>query len=382
MIRNWRKKKIYKIVIAVVLFVIICFSIFVILEIITSRSNTEGNITTGDNIDINVERIPPQHDNLQWSFYPAHEEYLMDINVGLGDNYLHSGGMALGAWARDEDHPEYGIREENGRITLNSPQDVINVYVGNFINVDRNFILKIFYNYEEIEFNVLGSEVYDSEFLFMLEGGYEVNIPIRLSESLEATESISKLTVGVFMAPERFSMKEEALFGPDNLGMVLNFEINYGFEGDLILNIDSEEPLKTIANATGISGLGFNKDFDPPGHTIYVPPNPLQVSPGEEIELGFVTNASSFIPETVMDYLIITMIDWRQTSMNGNPYLLINTTDDEYIGDHGRFFITAPENVGKYEVMGFLISNPTNLNSEDNFWPLIQSIRFTIEVVE
>lgn len=263
---------------------------------------------------------------------------------------------------------------------LETPQDLIYVVVENRSRVTKmNFILKIFYNYEEIAFQVVGSEREVTEFLFSPPAGYESIIPIHLSESLESNEMANRLTVGIFMSPEQFASEDEELVWETPL-MLLNFEINFGERGALYLEVEPDFLTTELPNMTH-SGIMINNESIPLQDAVRVPPSKWNVSPGEEVEMFFATNPSSIIDEEIEEFLIISLLDWHQIAMNGNPYLLIslNEQNNEY-GHHGGFFITAPDEPGLYEFIAFLVPNPRSLNGPTNFYPLEAGLRFTLEV--
>jgi len=309
---------------------------------------------------------------------------LLDDTIALSNENEGSDtleGESLFVWSGDQRYTEYGTLGFDGIMTLDTPQDTLHVFFENLSPNERDFILKVFYNYEEVSFCVLGVAVCEAEFVFSLEGNHEVTIPIQLDNNVIATDTINKLTVGIFADPNLFSMTvDSSLWRPR--GMLLNFEINYGFREELILYVEQEEPVLKL-DGLMFHGLMINQDFDPVLYQAYFPSNPLQVRRGEEVELAFLANATLNINEALEDYLIIAMLDWEQISMNGKPYLYVNVTDDnENVGHHGRFTIEVDRDLGSYEFIAFIVANPVNENSDSNFFPLEMATRFTIEVIE
>jgi hypothetical protein len=65
----------------------------------------------------------------------------------------------------------------------------------------EQFILKIFYEFEEIEFKIAYQETFQSEFLFTLPEGYQVHIPIQLPETIEVINESKNLTFAIFTNP-------------------------------------------------------------------------------------------------------------------------------------------------------------------------------------
>jgi len=155
-----------------------------------------------------------------------------------------------------------------------SPQDVLTAGIYNGSDA-LDFILKVFYNYEEIPFRVLGAEDYDTEFLFSLEFGYKIDIPFQLDENLDVSDTMSKLTVGVFVAPDRFSMFDDELFNAD-YALALNFEIDYGSDDLLVLPVEEADVIHS--ETFTYAGVLVNQDFAPYDSDLYegnfrLPPN-------------------------------------------------------------------------------------------------------------
>ena len=270
-------------------------------------------------------------------------------------------------------------------ISLETLQDIIYIEIGNTSTIDDvNLMLKVFYNYEEVPFQIMGSDMYVTEFLFLAPAGYDMIIPIKLDGNLEANDTINKLTIGTFWEPEYYAMLFDHLEVENNFfddaGIVLDFEINYGTLGDLDLPVVTVDPGVLIEDLM-FHSLMINDDFEleAGADAAMNPPQPWQARAGEEVEMSFVTNPHGIIFEEIEEYLIIAMLDWHQIPLNGQPYLLVNSVGT---GQQGFFTITAPDEPGLYEFVAFLVLNPRNLRSADNFFPHEIAMRFTLEVTE
>ena len=269
-----------------------------------------------------------------------------------------------------------------GRLSLDSPQDILTAQVVNGTDENFEFILKMFYNYIEVSFAINDSGDYQYGFEFSINAEHQVNIPFRLNPDIEIGNSFSKLTVGIFLKPNALAMNDEEL--EHRPGLMLNFEINYGFYDSPVLQVD--EMIVIRDEMLSFHGLMINKDFSPyqvsSAGTVIPPPNPIQATVGEVIELGFIANATTHLAENLENYVIVSMLNWEQVLVNSDPYLSITAQSDLNLGQHGRFYITAPDTAGFYEFVAFLVPNPINANSSDNFFPLEVSNRFTIEVTD
>lgn len=360
--------------------IIILFSL--ILVMIFCSFHYEDGVS-----DVNERWLVSNNDHLELNYHA-----LTPVELEVADDESDFiGGIGLGVWRGDEDIVlDF---DSPGAWWMETPQDQLTAYVENVSFNSQNMILKVFYNYEEISFRVVGTEIYATEFLFTLAPFEAVEIPFHLDADLEPSETFSKLTVGAFLAPEQFSALEPELIL--HHGRMLNFEINYGEDnGELVLPVLPIAPLRQI-EALMFTGLKINLDFDPPAHAAYFPPNPLEVRTGEQVELGFVAGA----PDTLVtfeysadeiveyvyeveEYLIIVMVNWQQVMVNGGPYIRIDETGGFGTGQHGRFFIEAPTEPGLYEVVAFLVADPVHRNNQNNFVPLEIASRFTLEVID
>jgi len=308
-------------------------------------------------IPYNQNRVGPDINSLSLKPYPVSEKDL-------------DGALWLGILESDW----------NGGITLETPQDKITIVATNASYSRLNLILKVFYNYSEVTFRVLGTEIMDTELLFSLDSAQKVNIPLQLPEHLIAEEAISKLTVGIFEDPQHYvassdTVSEDLRFSS---GIALNFEINYGFDTNLSLSTDSLNDF----NESAFFGFVVHPDpVVPDDGSLRLLPDTLSVRRGEEIGLSFFANGDSN-GEELGSYLIMSMLDWQQIYMDGSPYLWLNLPEGRVeVGQYADFSIVAPDALGFYEFLALKILQPTHQNSVKNFFPL-EMIRFTIEVVQ
>jgi len=301
-------------------------------------------------------------------------------------------------------------------LTLDVPQDTIYIIFENFLAeaeiadsspVRDTFILKLFYNYEVIAFRPLNQTYFDTEFLFSLSEGYQVHIPITLSEELELNDYLNNLTIAIFGTPERHTVDLEAMFwhrfehgdqysyylNDWGNGIVQNFTITY--DGNLpqtlhgvYHDVKALESINIYQPLNIVHEIGELNEFNEIAVSM-VTSSPLRASPNEELELVFSSSlgSSHYKIESereeavkLENYLIIVLLDWEQIEINGLPYLLVDVTDDfmRYETRQGNFRIQAPAEPGFYDFVAFAIPNLVNPPLSELYSPL--SFRFTIEV--
>ena len=359
MLGKIKSRKKHNRVATVVVLVVILLCLFLVVFLLFQA------IAGGASRSSSQRMVPPNQNRLVTS----------DIHLNLEHSYIPQeyldGGVKL--WIPES--------EWDGYIQLDTPQDIITINVGNSSPYFMDFILKVFYNYKEAPFQVLGSAEWDTEFLFSVESAKYISVPIQLSDALEISDTISKLSVGIFVAPEHFTFNDEI---NDKLrfhyGLVLNFEIRYNTDIALILDNNLFEPV----GESEFGGFSIHPDPKPPGDgSLRFLSDSLIVKGGQEIELSFFANASTIYGKTTENFLVISMLDWHQVLMNDKPYLLVNVESDApNVGRYGQFVINAPTEPGFYEFSAFLVPNPTHLNTSYSFVPLEIATRFTIEVIE
>ena len=290
-------------------------------------------------------------------------------------------------------------------LVLDTPQDTIYVIFENVLNeaeefedvpIRDTFMLKVFYNYAEVSFRPLNQETFNTEFLFSLSEGYQVHIPIQLSEVLEEDDYLNNLTIAIFGTPEHHTIDREGNFWQENElndsyslsdwgnGIVRNITITYGGTQTPVLHGIHHE-VKIFENAED-QILHIDNEFDEFHEYAIstIPSSPMRVSTSEEIELMFSSALGSFESTEVDNYLVIALMDWNQVEISGLPYLLVDVSETamRYETRQGRFSITAPDEPGFYDFVAFVIANPVspNTNELNRNIPHLLSFRFTIEV--
>lgn len=285
-------------------------------------------------------------------------------------------GYSLGVDVSNKSKSVQSVDKVNGLILLDDSQDIFECSFTN--NTDEEqFILKVFYDYEEVEFTVPESNQYNTTYLFDLPRGNSIVIPIKLNESILKDTMSHKLTIGIYANPKEFTKNQKIM--SNFFGTTLDYEISYQ-EGnrEISLKESYSEPSKALDNID-FSGLVINNNVDN-FEEISLPPYSIQVKKGEKVNLSYFVNLIQSIPEEVESYLILSMLNWEQVQMNDQPYLLLDTVS---LGtEYGTFYITAPDEEGLYEFVSYVVPNPENNKNEDNFYPIETAYRFTIEVIQ
>ena len=282
---------------------------------------------------------------------------------------------------------------EDGNLLLSSPQDEIVITVRNPTDTEVPMLLILFYNYEQIPFEVIGEDFYNTRFFFNLASGRQMNIPISLSNDLEVNDALNALGIGIFEHPEHHVMNNDPtdpsiLFPP-----IVHWGISYGGFDELTLAMPYQAlpeqildgnrmPMITPTSVDFYAEVQEGGAFD--GVLFQVPL--LRVTPGEVVEFSFSVNIA-FFDDIYLDlthYLFFVLMDWEQVDINGDSYLLFEARYDDMrndLNDVGTFSITMPQQPGFYEFVPIFIPNPSVLDHRIHQWPLEGTLHFTVEVV-
>jgi len=377
---NERMQK--RVIIAALVVSIVVFAVF-------SYDFFRGVLGNQDTLERSTaEYMPAEYESRNQEFIPPNQSRIAQARdyLNLESSPIPEGEMGggLAVWIAES--------TASGTLYFNAPQDFFTVTATNFGYAPLNLILKLFYNYEEANFYIAGTDTSDTEFLFELDAGYSVDVPIQLSRDLEASETISRLTVGLFNAPEYFvgnvdEISDDILSGGLSYNPMINFVVNYGYSDDLILEAEQFIP----SGQSEFRGRSVHTDPTPYGGGVLLTPGfPVTANPGEDIELTLFANSRSSgeiwvdgILEQYLfdDFIVVAMLDWHQIPMSGKPFMWVNIEGtDPNFGQHVSFSITAPTEPGFYEFSAFLAPNPTQGISLGHFYPLEIFPRFTVEV--
>lgn len=282
---------------------------------------------------------------------------------------------------------------------LNDSQDTVYVIFANILpELDRfetapplereYFILKVFYEFEEIDFKVAHEGTFQTEFLFHLAGGYQAHIPIELPETIETTNQLANLTIAIFANPHYNTVNPLAEwyshceFCPSGVvmhdqgdGIVVNFALSVGERFTR-----QEEALEETYPTFWVNPEFLHEQ----GGVMHGPPSPWTVSSGEEVKIGFAVYNGIYLQDPlrlvkIEDFVIIGLLNWEQIDLNGMPYVLESRPDGIAVDEtvEGYFVMTAPSEPGYYDFVAFAI---TNSNEPNHFQHVERATRFTLKV--
>jgi len=267
--------------------------------------------------------------------------------------------------------------------SLDHPQERLNIRLSNETSDYYPVLLKLFYNYETVNFRIVGEDDYRSELFIELSPGYEYIIPFHLDSTLEAHVGYSKLTMAAFFDSDQYSVFHG--WGHYLDAAALTAEISYESDEQFVLD-RVQHPLEErpeFGNTVPLITMGTPGGITP--DYFLGPGRPRQVYPGEELEIEVLLNVRGSVwnPDTgerkeVEDFLMIGLLDFEQIELSESPFLWSSAS---LVPLFGYFTIEAPTEPGLYDFIAIIVENPTGGMTEDNFIPHEMSNRFTIEVI-
>jgi hypothetical protein len=276
--------------------------------------------------------------------------------------------------------------KEFAQLIQTSPSDTVNLYFANASGHDNSFLIKFFYNYEEVEFSVLSNSDFSfyTEYKLELPNNKEITLDIELAKSLVEGDKHAKLMVSVFAAPDKY--EKNVQFMTDYYGMSTIYDMIFIEDPSFEPIIDSTFNIPETILSDQISDLNYGgilinteSNLDEYKKGVPFPPHNLKVKKGEDINLNYIVGD----PTGGMDnrFVIISLLGWKQITMNDQLYFPVEI--DPLKTSLGTFTIQAPNNDGLYEYVALMLpvrssfaTDGTMLEEAD----ISSAYRFTIEV--
>ena len=256
-------------------------------------------------------------------------------------------------------------------VFLDNITDNLNVQFANLTERDSEYILKLFYDYEEIPFKVDGGDIWLESYVFTLNSMSSMVIPINLKEDLHF-ENSHFLTVAVLTAPNVHAVDLDMM--SNSYGVCMTFELT-NRNGTRQANAKPTAQESMAFLELPFQGLMLNLDFDAKDdNQVLFPPKEIRAKSDETVKLAY--RVGNY--ENTDDVLFIVLVDWQPQIINGKPFVHI-TNKPGYIS-YGVIEITIPSEKGKYEITGFVDYSPFALRNENTAWGNETCYRFTLVV--
>lgn len=287
----------------------------------------------------------------------------------------------------------YPVSYSIDAVTENSPDDfkvnnllfvpndeMIKIEYGNFSEDGNghNVTMKLFYDYEMIDFKLADADTYQSEYKFNLRSGEKIEIPILLNEdSIVSDENIHKLLVTFTTGSQQNASDFDIVTDEYGVNAVFDVVHNLNYENNIIpYSYDYILPENNFEQNYG--KLIFNTDYENATQKsefggVLNPTSSLNVKRGSDLDLMYNLNKNSSDSA-----LLIMTINFEQVNIN-NKYAELIKLDGKEGTANGRIKITVPDTPGKFEVIGYVVHDPFDKysGSSNLVYP---SYRFTLVV--
>lgn len=190
----------------------------------------------------------------------------------------------------------------------------------------------------------------------------------KLAEPLDTNVNHSMLAV--LIAGSNIYTKNVEFDVTNQYSIALDHILQFGEDLPMAQSNYSYEEVSLVTEYQS-TGLLLNTDIE--NNTRIIPERELIVHPGEDFSLQYQVGGYQDC-ETVA---IIITIGLKQAQINNQDYILCQINNGELV--HGVANLKAPTEVGEYEIMGWVIKNPFDMN-KGNYFPLDAAHRFTLTV--
>ena len=260
---------------------------------------------------------------------------------------------------------------ENGVVFLEKISDMLNIQFANLTENDSEYMLKLFYDYEETLFASGGGDTLQKDYIFAVDSMTSMIIPVMLDENLTFDNS-HFLTVAVLTAPGSHAVDLDLM--SNEYGYAVTFELSNKNAARQVNNKPAVQESAAFLQLQ-YQGLMLNLDFEAKDdEPVFFPPKELRASSGETVTLTY--RAGNYDAD---DVLFVVMVGWEPQIISGNsPYMYI--ANKPGFMSYGTIKITAPMEKGKYEITGFIDASPFELREAGNFWGNEFCYRFTLVV--
>lgn len=239
-------------------------------------------------------------------------------------------------------------------------------------------VLTIYYDYKQIPFIVDNSSTECSSYRFQLEDNQEIQIPIILS-GVTADENRHKLLFSITTEADNHASSANEVMNGTVLTHVCELKYSVNTTDDMIPLMSKTEPDSRF-QCEDVAPLILNTDYE----NLYIkesglpelPPFELSVSQNDTLELMYNITGT----HDASSALLFVTVGNEQQEINGQDYLLFDIQNGETL--NGKIQFDVFQEPGGYEVVGYLIFDPTTSVEETMFQLVETSFRFTLTVQE
>ena len=258
--------------------------------------------------------------------------------------------------------------------------EVLKISYGNknVQNEESKVIMKVFYDYKQIDFKLTDEDNYLSEYKFDLESGKKIDIPILLDNDFMIFDNnMHKILVAFTTGSEQNASYFDSVTDEYGINTIYDVVHNLDYTDHMIpYSFDYLLPENNYEKE--YTNLTFNTDYNNATQNsefggVLKPTPSLTVKRGSNFPLMYNLNKSG--SENV---LLLFTLNFEQVNIN-NKYAELIKLDGKTGTANGTINLKMPETPGKYEAIGYVIHNPySDLSGKSNLFS--SSYRFTFIV--
>lgn len=291
-------------------------------------------------------------------------DILMEHSASLVTTDGWSNVMGLSLYNGKESVPYANI------VSLDNESDSLYLVI-NFAGGEKaDYILKIFVDYQETEFQI-DQDVYQ-EYYFDAEATDGFSLEFHLPEDKINLEQNHTVTFMVFRDPQTHgnprSLERDAL----SIDYTL---VSAQAQPEQKQEISYNQPASFYD--IPFSGIMLNCETELKNtDRVFYPPAVLDANPGKTVTMTYYAGGA----EDSDSMLFLLLVDWKQVDINGSPYLI---TKNQYPDVNcGQITFKAPDTPGQYEVVALMSEYPFEWRNENNSSANETSTRFTLNVTD
>ena len=230
----------------------------------------------------------------------------------------------------------------------------------------RQFSVQVFIDYRQVPIKIDGTE-YDTFFIDAPEN-FGRDFTFQLVEPIDTNYNhslLAILTAGTDVLTNEVNFKMS-----DNYSIAIDHVLSFGRDNAMVQPKYNIEKTETVTEYQA-AGLLLNTDIKEYKRTI--PDRELKLLAGEEFSLQYQVGGY----ENCKEVAVIVTIGSKQSDINNQDYILCEVENGALV--RGTANINAPHQEGKYEIMGWVIKDPFDVDKTE-YMPLDSSYRFTLNV--
>lgn len=218
-------------------------------------------------------------------------------------------------------------------------------------------IMKLYYDYQPIDFKLSEEETYVNEYVFKMEDGTKTKIPILLNPSKTISDNkIHKLLITFTTGYHQKAMEFDRVTDEYGISLIYDLVSTLDHNGEVYIPFECEETLPEYNFDKNISNLIFNFDYE----------NSEQLSSGgirnplpkfeakNGISLPMMYNV---MKNRANSALLLLTLNFNQIDIDGEICKFIRLDGKEGMAN-GIINFSVPNEPGDYDIIGYVILRP------------------------